>query len=64
VVPDRAPVDDPQLTRTGQVSERGVLAFFLLLMIVAIVLGLAGVVLKGLLFLLFIGIVVFLVPFS
>jgi hypothetical protein len=41
-----------------------VLAFFLLLMIVAIVLGLAGVVLKGLLFLLFIGIVVFLVPFS
>lgn len=36
------------------------LAFFLLLMIVAIVLGLVGVVVKGLLFLLFIGIAVFL----
>ena len=36
------------------------LAFFLLLVIVAIVLGLVGVVGKGLLFLLFIGIVVFL----
>ena len=36
------------------------LAFFLLLVIVAIVLGLVGVVVKGLLFLLFIGIVVFL----
>ena len=35
------------------------LAFFLLLVIVAIVLGLVGVVVKGLLFLLFIGIVVF-----
>jgi Flp pilus assembly protein TadB len=35
-------------------------AFFLLLVIVAIVLGLVGVVVKGLLFLLFIGIVVFL----
>ena len=36
------------------------LAFFLFLVIVAIVLGLVGVVVKGLLFLLFIGIVVFL----
>jgi TM2 domain-containing membrane protein YozV len=36
------------------------IAFFLLLVIVAIVLGLLGVVVKGLLFLLFIGIVVFL----
>jgi hypothetical protein len=36
------------------------LAFFLLLLIVAIVLGIVGVVVKGLLFLLFIGIAVFL----
>jgi hypothetical protein len=36
------------------------LAFFLLMVIVAIVLGLVGVVVKGLLFLLFIGIAVFL----
>jgi hypothetical protein len=36
------------------------LAFFLLLVIVAIALGIVGVVAKGLLFLLFIGIVVFL----
>jgi len=36
------------------------LAFFLLLVIVAIVLGIVGVVVKGLLFLLFIGSVVFL----
>jgi hypothetical protein len=36
------------------------LAFFLLLVIVAIVLGIVGVVGKGLLYLLFIGIVVFL----
>jgi hypothetical protein len=36
------------------------LALFLLLVIVAIVLGLVGVVVKGLLFLLIIGIVVFL----
>jgi hypothetical protein len=36
------------------------LAFFLLLVIVAIVLGLVGTVVKGLLFLLFIGIAVFL----
>ena len=36
------------------------IAFFLLLIIVAIVLGIVGVVAKGLLFLLFIGIVVFL----
>jgi hypothetical protein len=36
------------------------LAFFLLLVIVAIVLGVVGVVVKGLLYLLFIGIVVFL----
>jgi hypothetical protein len=36
------------------------LAFFLLLVIVAIVLGIVGVVAHGLLFLLFIGIVVFL----
>ena len=36
------------------------LAFFLFLVIVAIVLGLVGVVVKGLLFLLFIGIAVFL----
>jgi hypothetical protein len=36
------------------------LAFFLFLVIVAIVLGIVGVVAKGLLYLLFIGIVVFL----
>ncbi len=36
------------------------IALFLLIVIVAIVLGLVGVVVKGLLFLLFIGIVVFL----
>jgi hypothetical protein len=36
------------------------LAFFLLLVLVAIVLGIVGVVVKGLLFLLFIGIIVFL----
>ncbi len=36
------------------------LAFFLLLVIVAMVLGIVGVVVKGLLYLLFIGIVVFL----
>jgi hypothetical protein len=36
------------------------LAFFLLLVIVAMVLGIVGVVVKGLFFLLFIGIVVFL----
>lgn len=35
-------------------------AFFLLLVIVAIVLGIVGVVVKGLLYLLIIGIVVFL----
>jgi len=35
------------------------IAFFLLLVIVAIALGIVGVVAKGLLFLLFIGIVVF-----
>jgi len=35
------------------------LAFFLLLVLVAIVLGIVGVVVKGLLYLLFIGIVVF-----
>jgi hypothetical protein len=36
------------------------LAIFLFLVLVAVVLGLVGVVVKGLLFLLFIGIVVFL----
>ena len=36
------------------------LAFFLLLVIVAIALGIVGVVVKGLLYLLFIGILVFL----
>jgi hypothetical protein len=36
------------------------IAFFLLLIIVAIVLGIVGVVVKGLLYLLIIGIVVFL----
>jgi hypothetical protein len=36
------------------------LAFFLLLVIVAIVLGLVGAVVKGLLYVLFIGIAVFL----
>ena len=36
------------------------IAFFLFLVIVAIALGIVGVVAKGLLFLLFIGIVVFL----
>jgi hypothetical protein len=41
-------------------AEDRMLAFFLLLVIVAIVLGIVGVVAKGLLFLLFIGIVVFL----
>ena len=39
------------------------MAFFLLLVIVAIVLGIVGVVVKGLLYLLFIGIVVFLGAF-
>ena len=39
------------------------LAIFLFLVLVAIVLGLVGVVVKGLLFLLFIGIVVFLGAF-
>ena len=38
----------------------GMLAFFLLLVIVAIALGIVGVTVKGLLYLLFIGIVVFL----
>ena len=37
------------------------IAFFLLLLIVAIALGIVGVVVKGLLYLLVIGIVVFLV---
>ena len=37
------------------------IAFFLLLLIVAIALGIVGVVVKGLLYLLIIGIVVFLV---
>jgi hypothetical protein len=37
-----------------------VIALFLLLLIVAIILGLVGVVAKGLLYLLFIGIAVFL----
>ena len=37
------------------------LAFFLLLVIVAMVLGIVGVVAKGLLFLLYIGIAVFIV---
>ena len=41
-------------------AENQMIALFLLLVIVAIVLGLVGVVVKGLLFLLFIGIVVFL----
>ena len=39
------------------------MAFFLLLVIVAIVLGIVGIVVKGLLYLLFIGIVVFLGAF-
>jgi hypothetical protein len=38
-------------------------AFFLLLVIAAIVLGIVGVVVKGLLYLLFIGVVVFLGAF-
>jgi hypothetical protein len=38
-------------------------AFFLLLVIAAMVLGIVGVVVKGLLYLLFIGIVVFLGAF-
>ena len=41
-------------------AENQMIAFFLLLIIVAIALGIVGVVAKGLLFLLFIGIVVFL----
>jgi hypothetical protein len=41
-------------------AENQMIAFFLLLIIVAIVLGIVGVVAKSLLFLLFIGIVVFL----
>jgi hypothetical protein len=41
-------------------AEHPMLAFFLLLVIVAMVLGIVGVVAKGLLYLLFIGIVVFL----
>ena len=39
------------------------LAFFLLLVIVAMVLGIVGVVVQGLLYLLFIGVVVFLGAF-
>ena len=41
-------------------AEDWMIAFFLLLVIVAIVLGIVGVAAKGLLYLLFIGIVVFL----
>jgi hypothetical protein len=41
-------------------AEHQMLAFFLLLVIVAMVLGIVGVVVKGLLYLLIIGIVVFL----
>jgi Flp pilus assembly protein TadB len=41
-------------------AEHQMLAFFLFLVIVAIVLGIVGVVVKGLLYLLIIGIVVFL----
>jgi hypothetical protein len=41
-------------------KENQMIALFLLLVILAIALGLVGVVVKGLLFLLFIGIVVFL----
>jgi hypothetical protein len=41
-------------------AEDPVIALFLLLVIVAIVLGIVGVVVKSLLYLLFIGIVVFL----
>jgi hypothetical protein len=41
-------------------AEDQMIAFFLLLVIVAIVLGIVGVVAKGLLYLLFIGIAVFL----
>ena len=39
------------------------IAFFLLLVIVAMVLGIVGVVVKGLLYLLFIGIAIFLGAF-
>jgi hypothetical protein len=45
---------------TGKEAEDQMIAFFLLLVIAAIVLGIVGVVVKGLLFLLIIGIVVFL----
>jgi heme A synthase len=41
-------------------AENWMIALFLLLVIVAIVLGIVGVVAKGLLYLLFIGIAVFL----
>jgi hypothetical protein len=41
-------------------AEDRMIAFFLLLVIVAIVLGIVGVAAKGLLYLLFIGIAVFL----
>ena len=41
-------------------AEHQMLAFFLLLVIVAIVLGIVGTVVKGMLYLLIIGIVVFL----
>jgi hypothetical protein len=41
-------------------AEDWMIAFFLLLVIVAIVLGIVGVAAKGLLYLLFIGIAVFL----
>ena len=41
-------------------AEGPVIAFFLLLVIVAMVLGIVGVVAKGLLYLLFIGIAIFL----
>lgn len=40
------------------------IAFFLLLVLVAIGLGIVGVVVKGLLYLLFIGIVIFLIALA
>ena len=45
-------------------TEDQVIALFLLLVIVAIVLGIVGVVAKGLLYLLIIGIAVFLVALT
>jgi hypothetical protein len=59
---DRAPTasDDWPAAEQANGAEDPMIALFLLLVIVAMVLGIVGVVAKGLLYLLFIGIAVFL----